>query len=739
MLEPHDGTPWALRGATVRRAGGARLERPGAGPLAWGQHDEGGSGMPSRRLETHPILRVVPREEVAFDWDAATVTGVAGESLAAALLAQGVDVFGRHPRDESPQGLFCANGQCAQCMVVADGVPVKACMTPLAEGMRVRPLEGLPALPADDDVPSTRAVERREVDVLVLGGGPAGLAAAEQLGRRGVDTLLIDDKDRLGGKLVLQTHRFFGSAEAVFAGTRGVDIATRLADEVAAHPSVEVWLGSTALAVFGDGWVGVLRPGERYVLVRPDVLVVATGARERSLTFHGNTLPGVYGAGAFQTLLNRDQVRIAERVFVVGGGNVGLITAYHALQAGVRVVGLVEAAAACGGYRVHHDKLARAGVPILTSHTVVSANGTDAVESVTVARVDARFRPVPGSERSFACDAVLVAVGLESVDEFVVKARSAGLRVVAAGDADAVAEASAAIFAGRIRGLEVARTLRACDDTVPEAWERTAEVLRSRPGVNVERPPQAAAGGVRPVFHCAQAIPCDPCASVCPRQLIVVPESDIREVPTFSGGVDACLGCERCVRVCPGLAITLVDRRVDADWPVVTLAFEFDVAPLEEGASVTLLDTVGADLGEGVVTRVRRPGRGADGTAIIKVRVPAALAERVAGVRMMTPPPRDTLAEWVPHLADDDVVCRCERVSAAELRACIASGERDVNALKALTRAGMGACGAKTCAPLIERLFDDAGVAREAVTPGVRRPLFVETSLGAFAGTTREA
>jgi len=694
--------------------------------------------MPSRRLEAHPILRVVPREAVDLRWDERALRAARGESIAAALLADGIDVFGRHPRDGSPQGLFCANGQCAQCMVMADGVPVKACMTPVAPGMRVRPLEGLPVLPGVDAAPVTRSIERIDVSVLVVGGGPAGLAAAAELGRRGVRTLLVDDKDRLGGKLVLQTHRFFGSVDAVYAGTRGIDIAARLADEVAEHASVEVWSASTVLAVFGDGWVGVLRPDDRYVLVRPEVVVVATGARERSLTFRGNTLPGVYGAGAFQTLLNRDQVRIAERVFVVGGGNVGLITAYHALQAGVRVVGLVEAAPACGGYRVHHDKLARAGVPILTSHTVLSANGAEAVESVTVARVDEAFRPMPGTERSFACDAVLVAVGLEPVDEFLVKARSAGLRVVAAGDADAVAEASAAIFSGRIRGLEVARTLRACDDDVPDAWQRTAEVLRSRPGPLEERSPQRATAGVRPVFHCAQAIPCNPCASVCPKHLIVVPEHDIREVPAFTGAVDACLGCERCVRICPGLAITLVDRRDDATWPIVTIAFEFDVAPLEEGATVTLLDAVGGDLGEGLVTRVRRPGRGADGTALVKVRVPDALAERVAGLRLAPPPADGALAAWLPHLADDDVVCRCERVRSAELRSLIADGELDVNALKALTRAGMGACGGKTCASLIERLFDEAGVPRHAVTPGVRRPLFVETPLGAFAGIARE-
>ncbi|MDF1524046.1 MAG: FAD-dependent oxidoreductase, partial [Trueperaceae bacterium] len=189
-----------------------------------------------------------------------------------------------------------------------------------------------------------------------------------------------------------------------------------------------MWPSSTALAAFADGWVGVWRGGTSYVLVRPQVLLVATGSRERALPFPGNTRPGVLGAGAFQTLLNRDLVRVADRLFVIGGGNVGLITAYHALQAGVAVVGLAEAAPECGGYRVHRDKLARLGVPIFTSHTVLAAHGradaaaTDGaddaasdgpdaaddgrVAAVTIARVDERFRPVPGTERTFACDAV---------------------------------------------------------------------------------------------------------------------------------------------------------------------------------------------------------------------------------------------------------------------------------------------------------------------------------------------
>ena len=692
--------------------------------------------MVTSRLERHPILSVVPREDVPFRWDGQACTAKLGEVITSAVMAHGVRVFGHHPRDGSPQGLYCANGQCAQCLVLANGRPVKGCMTAVTPGMQVAPMDGLPLPPTAAAVPSLRPLERLEVPVLIIGGGPAGLAAARQLGEQGVEALLIDDKDRLGGKLVLQTHRFFGSINAVYAGTRGIDIAARLAAEATAFETTTVWLESTALAVFDDGWVGVLRGGKEYVLVRPRVLLTAAGAREKALAFAGNTLPGVFGAGAFQTLLNRDLVRVAERVFVVGGGNVGLITAYHALQAGVQVVGLVEAAPKCGGYRVHLDKLVRAGVPVHTAHTVVSANGAGAVESVTVARVDASFRPIEGTERSFSCDAVLVAVGLEPVDEFTAKAQAVGLTVLAAGDADQVAEASAAIFGGKIRGLEVARELGAFDGEVPPDWLRTAEVLRAKPGATLARLPFAEHEGVHPVFHCSQEIPCNPCTSVCPQGLIHIDEDDIRQVPRYLAEAvgDACLGCERCVRVCPGLAITLVDARKDGAFPTVTIPFEFDTAQLREGDAVTVLDAGGEVLGNVAVTRVRRAGRGADGTALLKVRAPAAIAGRIAGVRVQEPSVGDPLHHYQAGFDDDDVVCRCERVSASELRACIRSGERDVNAIKALTRAGMGACGAKTCAALIQRLFVEEGVARDEVTPGVRRPLFVEVSLGVFAG-----
>jgi sarcosine oxidase subunit alpha len=686
--------------------------------------------MTDFRVREHPILPVDERPEVEFAWQGRPMRAYQGEIIASALFANGVRIFGHHHKDGAPQGIFCANGQCAQCLVMADGLPVKSCMVPVQPGMKVEPLDGKPVLPDVHSVPEMRPIETIEVECLIIGGGPAGLSAAVELGTAGVRTLLVDDKHRLGGKLVLQTHKFFGSVEDCYAGTRGIDIATKLEEEVRRYENVQVWLNTTALAVFSDRKVGVLREG-KYVVVQPHVLLVATGAREKSLVFRGNTLPGVYGAGAFQTLVNRDLVRPTERLFIVGGGNVGLITGYHALQAGIQVVGLCEALPECGGYKVHKDKLVRLGVPIYTSHTVVSANGEQEVESVSIAQVDASWQPIPGTERTFACDTVLVAVGLDPVDEFTSKAREFGLPVYAAGDAEEIAEASAAMFTGRIRGLEIARSLGRDVGEVPPEWHRIAEILKSRPGAVVTEDIPEVDEGVIPIFHCSQEIPCDPCTSVCPQNCIVIEGDDMRGLPEYVG--EECLGCEQCVAACPGLAITLVDYRKDAENPTVTVPYEFSAGTIREGDVVTVLDTEGAILGNAEVIKIRVP-KFADRALLVRVRAAREIAKRIAGIRVQEPWVTEPMEETIQRITDDEIVCRCERVTAGEIRALIRSGVRDMNHIKAVTRAGMGACGSKTCANLVKRLFREEGVAVGEVTDNVQRPLFVEVPLGAFSG-----
>lgn len=720
------------------------------------------------RIVNHPILKTPDGKPFPFTFDSKTIEALPGETISSALFAAGIRVFGEHPKDGAPQGIFCANGQCSQCMVIANGLPVKACMTPAVPGMHVLSMKELPVLPDVGQAPDRGETEIVGVDVLILGGGPAGMSAALELAASNVDVLLVDDKDRLGGKLVLQTHKFFGSIDAVYAGTRGVDIGKRLAADISDKQSITVWLNSTAVAVFSDGLVGILR-GDDYLLVKPRMLLTATGAREKALVFPGNTLPGVYGAGAFQTLVNRDLVKASERLFIVGGGNVGLIAGYHALQAGIDVVGLVEALPECGGYKVHRDKLARMGVPIYTSHTVLSANGTEAVESITMAQIDKDFQPIVGTAQTFACDTVLIAVGLDPVNEFTDAAKRFGIPVYAAGDAEEIAEASAAIFSGRITGREIALELGVTMEPVPEEWARTSRILKSKPGKTIERtaikqvsdvpaeldeaatprnnedvPPEfrdsetprnySSSGAVVPIFHCSQEIPCNPCSSVCPQGLIHIDEDDIRHVPDYIAeqlGKD-CIGCLKCVTICPGLAITLLDGRADAANPTVTIPFEFGPNSLKVGDPVVAMDVAGEILAEVPVLEVRAMPSN-DRTVLVKVQATAEIASRIAGLRVQQPWIGDPLPEAAEPLQDEDIVCRCERVTAGEIRAVINNGCRDLNELKTLTRAGMGACGGKTCQTVILRLFRECSVSLDDVTGGVPRPLFVEVPLGILA------
>jgi sarcosine oxidase, subunit alpha len=696
--------------------------------------EQQGRNMSDNRIVRHPILSVPESQEIEFTWKSKKLKAHAGETIASALIANGVRIFGHHHRDGSPQGIFCANGQCAQCLVLANGKPVKSCMELVKPGLCVTPADGLPELPVVNSSPGLREIEEIRVPVLIIGGGPSGLSAGVELGRLGIEVILVDDKHRLGGKLVLQTHRFFGSTSAVYAGTRGIDIATRLEKEVRTYDSIDIWLESTALAVYSDQQVGILRNGCEYVLVKPQVILVATGAREKFLAFRGNTLPGVFGAGAFQTLVNRDFIRPSKKLFIVGGGNVGLIAGYHALQAGIEVVGLVGAMPECGGYQVHRDKLVRMGVPIYTSHTILSANGSDQVESVTIARIDADFRPIKDTEKSFACDSVLIAVGLDPVNEFYVKALEFGLQAYAAGDAEEIAEASAAMFSGKIKGLEIAKALGNTSIVIPSEWYRTGEILKSKPGACQ---PQAvnddSLGGVAPIIHCTQEIPCDPCASLCPNGLIYIDASDIRKVPVFMGNNYCCAVCERCVAGCPGLAITLVDYRNNEDYPTVSIPYEFTRETITKHDLVMVMNKVGDPLGEVPVISVHKIPR-SDRTLIVQVLAPKEYAQQIAGIKVQENAVTLPLDQYVEHIDDDTIVCRCERVTAGEIRQLIQDGYRDINEIKAISRAGMGACGSRTCTALIHRLFREQGIPFDDVVDHTKRPLFVEVPLSVFAG-----
>ncbi len=446
-----------------------------------------------RRIWKHPILEIKRGREITFYFEGQPMKAYEGESIAVALYANGVDVFGWSVKLNRPRGAFCMIGKCSSCLMEVDGVPyVRTCIVPVKEGMHVKRHRGPAELPKTGYFES-KPSEHKEVDVLVIGAGPAGLSAALAASKLGVKVLLVDENFKLGGQLIKQTHKFFGSRE-LFGGLRGFQIGEKLTKAVEEDPNVEVMKETTAFGVFRDGIVG-LASSDKIVYVKPKCTIVCTGAAENYLAFENNDLPGIMGAGGVQTIMNVFGVKPGEKALTVGSGNVGLIISYQLLQAGVEVEAIVEALPFIGGWLVHAAKVRRYGVPILVSHTVKAAHGREKLEGATIVALDEKWREVPGTEQEVECDLMLLAVGLNPSSELLMQfgcdlkwiKELGGLTalrtkyqettvpgVFVAGDVSGIEEATTAMLEGRIAGLSAAMKIKG---PVKEAVEERERIL----------------------------------------------------------------------------------------------------------------------------------------------------------------------------------------------------------------------------------------------------------------------
>jgi len=402
--------------------------------------------------------------------------------VAAALYASGVIKFGYSAERHRPRGPFCMIGKCSQCLMRVNGYPhVRTCITPVEDGMIVKYEEGHDAeLP----LPTKEMLVRREdleYDVAIIGAGPAGLSAALEASNMGARVLVMDQSPVPGGQLVKQTHKFFGTKET-FAGMRGFEIAKMLTDRLKDSENVDVMPSTQVIGYFKrEGSLAAFRTDGlgKYTLlrIRAKSIIVATGAMERSLVFPGNDLPGVMGAGAAQTLMNVFGIRPADEPLIIGAGNVGVIVAYQAAQAGIKVKAVIDIAKKSAAYLVHSSKIRRMGIPILMRHTIREAYGNGKVEGATIYKVDDNFRLIKGSEVDIEVDGVWLAVGLTPSIE-VLELMEAGIKFVpelggyvplrhrnlettipgvfVAGDASCIEEASTAMMEGRVAGIAAA-------------------------------------------------------------------------------------------------------------------------------------------------------------------------------------------------------------------------------------------------------------------------------------------
>jgi sarcosine oxidase subunit alpha len=495
------------------------------------------------RLPAQPEERIDRTRTISFSFDGKPVAALEGDTIGSALHAAGQRTISRSFKYHRRRGLFCCVGQCPNCLVAVDGAPgVRACIEPVRDGMRVEHLNarpslefdvmratdlfggpftppgfyyktfirprrlwplyekilrhaaGLGVLPHSQDEREWRTeYRRRHADVLVVGGGAAGLHAATAAAELGADVVLVDDGPEPGGRMLAD-----GGAETA----RTFTAAARAA-------GVEILPRASALGYY-DGMVPVWQ-GDTLHQVRARRHVFATGTIDQPLVFAGNDLPGVMLAEGARRLAACYSVRPGERAVLVTTSDGGLEAATALAAAGVKIVAIADLR---GERRAAAEPLVSAGAELLTEHTILEATGRRAVSGAVLAPLNG-----VGRERRFVCDLVLVSGGSAPASSLPLQSGARAQYsqenghfalgelpdgVHAAGELAGVAGAAAAALSGTLEGTRAAQALGLGDDTTRQSAEEVAQRLAAAAGERspVALPPPVSGGGRGKCFAC---------------------------------------------------------------------------------------------------------------------------------------------------------------------------------------------------------------------------------------------
>jgi sarcosine oxidase subunit alpha len=468
-----------------------------------------------------------PARPLTFTFGDRAVAACAGQCIAAALYAAGVRVFSRSFKYHRPRGLFCVAGDCPNCLMQVDGRPnVRTCVEPARQGQVVVHQNAWPSLDCDvlrvfdrldrflpvgfyykhfhrpawlwpvfehtvrhvaglgrvdvDAAPQVGAeVEHVHAEVCVVGGGPAGLAAAVSAAEAGAGVVLLERRPLLGGRLLYagDSHGELGPLRAAAEG----------------HARIRVLAGTTAFGLYEGNLLGAFQ-GDRFLKVRARQVVVCTGGRQRPFVFHNNDLPGVFLGDGVLRLARLDGVRAGRRAVILTDCDEGAHLAAQLAALGIEVAAVVDRRGRKGTEapkKKRKGKRAPAASgenwPTLASSVVLAARGDTRLKGVRVAQVKAGGALVAGSEQDLACDLLCVASAPLPANELLLQG---GVRfrfdrgrwfpdrtvpgLLAAGLAAGTWEPDRQILEGRLRGAEAAAALghrSSALDVHRRAWE----------------------------------------------------------------------------------------------------------------------------------------------------------------------------------------------------------------------------------------------------------------------------